>query len=216
MAKVKRTYTSARRQDQARQTRRSVLAAAENLFVMAGYGATSLQQIADEAGVSVQTIYATFGNKPALLAEVLDTTIAGDDEAIAVNDRDWMHDVFNHPDPSQRLDAYANAVAGIYQRAGDIFHVVRAAATADPDLAPLAATTEQRRRTGATSVINGIAAIDGLRHDLTTENAVDILWTLNSPDVYQRLVRDSNWSLTDYRVWLADIMARALLANPPN
>ncbi len=211
MTKVKRTYTSARRQDQARQTRRSVLAAARKLFVAAGYGATSLQQIADEAGVAVQTIYATFGNKPTILSELLDTAIAGDDQPVAVNDRDWMHDVHHHPDPATRLDAYASAVASIHQRAGDIFHVVRAAADADPGLAPLAATTEERRRSGATGIINGLAEIGGLRDDITIERAVDILWTLNSPDLHQRLVRDCNWSLTDYRAWLAETMTRALL-----
>ena len=84
---------------QARQTRRSVLAAAGRLFTDAGYGATTLQQVADEPGVAVQTVYSTFGNKPALLQELLDTSIACDDTPGTVNDRNWMHHVFHPPTP---------------------------------------------------------------------------------------------------------------------
>lgn len=109
---VKRTYRSRRRRDQARTTRRAIVAAAGRLFVDAGYGATTQQQIADEAGVAVQTIYATFGTKRAILEQLLDTSIAGDDAPIVVNDRDWMREVFRNPDTSARLHAYAAAVAG--------------------------------------------------------------------------------------------------------
>lgn len=210
---VKRPYSSTRRQEQARLTRRSILAAAADLFITNGYGATSLQQVADQAGVAVQTIYATFANKPTILEKLLDTAIAGDDEPVAVNDRDWMHSVFNDPDPAMRLHAYAAAVAGIHDRAGDLFGVLRAAAESEPTLAPLAATTEQRRRTGAASVVKGLENIGGLRNDLSTQRATDILWTLNSPDLFRRLVRDSGWSLAGYQEWLEEIMTNALVRS---
>jgi AcrR family transcriptional regulator len=215
MANVKRNYDSSRRQEQARRTRRSILVAAGRLFTSGGYGATTLQQVADEAGVAVQTVYAAFGNKAALLEELLDTSIAGDDTPVAVNDRDWMHDVFHHPDPTARVDAYAAAVTGIHERAGDIFSVVRAAATTDPTLASLADTTEQRRRNGATNVIDGLDTIGALRGDLTVAEAVDILWTLNSPEIHQRLVRDSGWTPERFQDWLAAAIRTALLAPTP-
>ena len=214
MADVKRNYDSTRRREQARQTRRAILDAAGGLFAGIGYGATTLQQVADEAGVAVQTVYAAFGNKPALLEELLDTSIAGDDERVAVNDRDWMRDVFHHPDPTVRLGAYAAAVTGIHERAGDIFSVLHAAAAADPTLAPLAATTEQRRRSGANSVVAGLDAIGALRDDLGVDEAIDVLWTLNSPQVHQRLVRDCGWTVDRFQAWLADTFRTALLATP--
>ena len=214
VAGVKRNYDSSGRREQARQTRRSIVEAAGRLFTSGGYGATTLQQIADEAGVAVQTLYATFGNKAALLEELLDTFIAGDDTPVAVNDRDWMHDVFHHPDPVARINAYAAAVTGIHERAGDIFNVVRAAAAADLTLAPLAASTEQRRRIGATSVIDGLHAIGALRDDLTVVEAVDVLWTLSSPEIHQRLVRDSDWTPKRFQTWLAATMRTALLVLP--
>ena len=211
MRDVKRNYTSTRRQEQARSTRRAVLAAAGRLFVDAGYGATTLQQVADDAGVAVQTIYATFGNKKSVLEELLGVSIAGDDAPVAVNDRGWMHDVFTNPDPSIRLSSYAAAVTAIHERAGDIFTVVRSAAAADPDLAPLAAATEQRRRSGATRIIEALDEIDALRPDLTVAEAVDVLWTLNSPEVHQLLVRESGWAPDRFRAWLARMFTAALL-----
>ena len=79
---VKRRYESTHRQDQARQTRLAVLAAARTLFVASGYGPTTLAASAQEAGVAVQTVYKIFGNKKTLLSELVDLTIAGDDEPI--------------------------------------------------------------------------------------------------------------------------------------
>ena len=94
----------------------SVLAAAGRLFVAGGYGATTLLGVADEAGVAVQTIYAVFGNKRALLGQLLDVAIAGDDERVAVNDRDWMEPVFTAPTSTERLHAYASVVRRINGR----------------------------------------------------------------------------------------------------
>jgi AcrR family transcriptional regulator len=188
-----------------------ILEAAERLFIELGYGATSLQQIADEAGVAVQTIYALFGRKQTLLAELLDVTIAGDDEPVAVNDREWMSAVFTDPDPAVRLRAYAAAVTRIYQRAGDLFGALQAAAETDPGLVPLAVQTEQRRRTGAASVVDSLSELGALRSDLDNDRAVDLMWALNSPDFYRRLVRDCGWAPSEYESWLATIMIRSLV-----
>jgi AcrR family transcriptional regulator len=211
MSDVKRRYSSPHRERQAALTRRSILDAARQLFVTDGYGSTSMKRVADRAGVAVQTVYATFGNKKELLSQLLDVAIAGDDEPVAVNDRDWMHVVFNDPDPATRLRAYATAVAGIHQRAGDVFAVIHAAADTDPDVVDLADTTEQRRRTGAAAVIAGLKAIDGLAPGLRAGEATDVLWTLNSPDIYRRLVRDCGWSIASYEQWIGSTMITALL-----
>ncbi len=202
MTDVKRPYSSPRRKEQARLTRRTILDAAGRLFVDLGYGATSLQQIADEADVAVQTIYAVFGRKQVLFAELLDLTIAGDDQPIAVNDREWMAAVFEHADPAVRLRTYAGAVTGIYARAGDLLNVLRAAAETDPGLVDLAVETEQRRRIGAEAVIEGLSNLGALRSDIESPRAVDLMWTLNSPDIFRRLVRGCEWTTSEYESWL--------------
>jgi AcrR family transcriptional regulator len=201
-----------RRQERAQATRRAVLDAAGRLFVADGYGATTIQAIADEAGVAVQTVYAAFGNKRTILAELLDVSIAGDDERIAVNDREWMRQVWEAPSAAERLRAYAAACRSISERAGDVFAVVTAAAATSPDVADLAATAEHRRRLGATSVIDSIRKVGRLRPGLTRQRAIDVLWLLNSPMVFGHMVRRAGWSTDHYERWLADTMIRELLA----
>jgi AcrR family transcriptional regulator len=200
-----------RRELAARRTRTAILAAARTLFVDAGYGSTSIAAIADAAGVAVQTVYAVFGNKRSILTELLDRAIAGDDRPIAVNDRDWMQLVWEAPTAIERLEAYATAVARIMDAAGDVFVVVASAATVDPDAAELARTAEARRRTGATRVVESVMEVGTLRSGLTEPQAIDILWLLNSPAVFDQLVRRSGWPLDAYRSWLADAFVQQLL-----
>lgn len=203
------------RQLRSRRTRRAIVVSANELFATRGYSATTMAAIAGHAGVAVQTVYASFMTKRAILAAAVDQAIAGDDESIAVNDRDWMHDVFNAPTAEQRLQAYAAAVGRIMLTAGDIFVVVATAATVDPDIAELAATTEGRRRMGAQSVVDSIAAVGGIRDDLTRDEAIDVLWLLNSPAVFHQLVRCSHWTPARYQAWLATTLVDALLPPHP-
>jgi len=202
-----------RREQKARATRMAVLMAAKKRFLADGYGATTVQAIAEEADVAVQTVYAIFGNKRSILAELVDVSIAGDDADIVVNAREWMRPVWEAPTAAERLEAYAAAVRRIMDGAGDVFAIVAAAATADPEIVELADTTEQRRRAGATSVIDSISAVGELRPGLTRERAIDILWLLNGPAVYGQLVRAAGWTPADYQSWLADTFRAQLLGQ---
>ncbi len=203
-----------RREQNARVTRLTVLAAAKRLFLADGYGATTIQAIADEADVAVQTVYAVFGNKRSILAALVDVSIAGDDAEIVVNDREWMRPVWEAPTASERLDAYAAAVRRIMDGAGDVFAILAAAATADPDIVELADATEQRRRAGATAVIDSVRRVGELRAGLTRKRAIDILWLLNSPLVYNHFVRGAGWPSADYQSWLAASFKAELLESP--
>lgn len=202
-----------RRQERARATRLAVLDAARELFVADGYGATTIQAIADEAKVAVQTVYAVFGNKRAILSELLDVSIAGDGDQVVVNAREWMQPVWDAPTAPERLGAYAAAVARIMQSAGDVFAVVTAAAATDPEVIELADTTEARRRQGATAVVDSVRSVGALRPGLTADHAVDVLWLLNSPLVYTQLVRRAAWPVDRYQAWLADTMVQQLLGD---
>jgi len=192
-------------------TRRAVLEAAKKLFIADGYGATTIQAIADEANVAVQTVYAVFGNKRSILAELVDVSIAGDDAEIVVNAREWMRPVWEARTAAERLQGYAAAVRRIMHGAGDVFVVVAAAATIDPEVVELADTTEQRRRAGADAVIAAVRSVGKLRPGLTPQHATDVLSLLNSPVVFAHLVRRAGWSLDQYQAWLADAMVNELL-----
>lgn len=208
-----RGYDASRRLARAKQTRRAILEAAIELFTTQGYGATSLQAIADEAGVAVQTIYATLKNKPAILTEALDVAIAGDDEPVAVNERDWMDAVWTAESGEERLEAYAEAVAQIMGRASDMFTVVTGAALTDPRLSDLDRQTQQRRRDGASRVVESVIEVSDLASGLSPERAVDVVWLLNSPVVHQQLVRAAGWSTSDYVDWLGRALVRELLGT---
>ncbi len=186
--------------------------AAISLFVDVGYGATSMNAIAARAGVSVQSLYASFGTKRAILAAALDQAIAGDDRAVVVNDRDWMHDVFNAATAAQRLRAYAAAVARIMAGAGEMFIVVAQAASIDPECADLATITEERRRAGAKSVIGSVLSVGSLRAGLTKDEAIDVLCAFNSPALFNQLVRRSGWTIDRYRTWLGSVLVRELVS----
>ncbi|HWJ98095.1 MAG TPA: helix-turn-helix domain-containing protein [Acidimicrobiales bacterium] len=201
-----------RRRERSRRTRRTVVAAATDLFVRDGYGATSIASVASRAGVAVQTVYATFGTKAAILDAALDVAIAGDDEDVAVNDRDWMHTVFHAPTGTERLAAYAAACRRIHANAADVFRVVEMASTSDPAVVELAGIVADRRRRGAASVVAAVVEVAALRPGLSPGEAVDVLWLLNSPGTFHLLVREGGWSLDHFEHWLAGALQRELLA----
>ena len=88
-----------RRARKAMATRHRVLDAAETLFVRDGYAATTIASVAEEADVAVQTVYAVFGTKRAILSELLAVRVAGDDDAIPVQGRGPWQAIEREPDP---------------------------------------------------------------------------------------------------------------------
>ncbi len=102
-----------KRAQRSRLTREKIVAAARDLFVAQGYGATSLQEVADRAGVAVQTVYFVFRNKRALFKDVVDTSIAGDTEPIATMDRDWFRAACAEPTAAGQLRAHVRGVRDI-------------------------------------------------------------------------------------------------------
>jgi AcrR family transcriptional regulator len=207
----RRPYRSAVREQSARQTRRAIVAAAATLFVEHGYTATSLADVARAAGVARPTATAVFGTKAALLRQVLDEALAGDDEPVPVAERPWFAPVWQATSAAEILDAYAGVCTLIAGRAARTFEAVRRAADTSPDAAELWATAQRNRRAGAEMVARRAEEVGGLRPDLTLTRAADVLWALNDPALYGGLVLDCGWSETEHRAWLAGLMGAALL-----
>src|SRR3954447_10037096 len=135
----RRRYDSPARRDRARRTRRAVLDAARELFVSQGYAATSIRGVAAAAGVSVATVEQAFGTKRALLKEVVDVTRAGDDEPVAMLDREPAVAAAAAATASDFLDLIAAEIAGVSARVSAVQAVLGAAAAGDPEIAGLAA-----------------------------------------------------------------------------
>jgi AcrR family transcriptional regulator len=210
---VKRAYDSSRRRDQARRTRARIVAAATELFVEQGYGATSIATIADAAGVSAQTIYATFGTKAALLGEAVGVALAGDDEPVPVFDRPESQAAVTAETPADAAAAFAHGVTRLFERAGRLLHAADAAAQHDPELAAMAAEGQRLRLVDMRRVARAFDQSGFLQPGLGAEAAGDLLWALASPDTYRNFTVAREWTPRRYERWLAAAVERAVMAG---
>jgi AcrR family transcriptional regulator len=209
---VKRQYHSPRRVAQAQGTREAIRRAAEELFAAEGYATTTITAIAAEADVAPQTIYSQFGTKAAIAKELLDVAIVGDEEPVPVAGRPWFQRVFDDGiDGQERLRRYASACRRIYSGAGTAFEIIRRGADSDGELAELWATNRRSRREVVGRILDAVLADSTLRADRTREEAVDLLWVLHGPEMFQFLAVDCGWSADRYEAWLADAFCEQLL-----
>ncbi|HEX8006997.1 MAG TPA: helix-turn-helix domain-containing protein [Trebonia sp.] len=192
--------------EKSRQTRRRILQAAHELFVDQGYGATTLQGIAERAGVAVQTIYFAFGNKPSLLKELVDVTIAGDDEPVPTMQRRWFLDALAADTAEAELRAHVHGTCQILQRVATIIDVLRAAGAQDPNLASMWQQDTDPRLQVHTAAARSLMAKPGARAHLSIEHAADVLFGLLSPELYLLFVRDRGWTPERFEQWAYDTL----------
>lgn len=213
--KTPRRYESARRQEQAAQTRRDILAAAGSLFRQRGYAGTQMPAIAAEAGVVVETIYRTFGSKAGLFKAVIESAVAGGSTRadVPVEERPAIRAVIEETDPRRQLELYAATQPGIHRRSGPLLRALFGAATSDPALRKLSDEVEAQRRAGQGRMAGLLAERGALRPGLTVEEAGDIVWTLCSLAVHDLFVIESGWTSERYQQWLARALARELLPD---
>ncbi len=207
----RRRYESPMREENARRTRAAIVAAASELFTARGYAATSLADVGAAAGVARPTVFAAFGSKPALLRQVLDQALAGDDEPVPVAARPWFRPVWEAPTQDAVLDAYARVCTLIGGRAAQIFEAVRRAADASPEVTELWNTLQGNRRAGAQMVVTHLQTLGPLRPALGTIRATDLLWVFNDPAHYNSLVLQCGWPEAEFTAWLSSQMRHALL-----
>ena len=213
VVKPRRRYESARRQEQAAQTRRDIMAAAGSLFRERGYSTTSMPAIASEAGVVVETIYRSFGSKAGLFRAVVESAIAGGPTRadVPVENRPAIRAVIDEPDPRRQLELYAATQPGIHRRSGPLLRALRDARSADEELGALWNEMEEWRLRGQGRMVGLLAERRTLRAGMSVEGARDICWTLCSLAVHDLLVLDRGWAPEKYREWLAAALIAALL-----
>ncbi len=210
--KSTRRYTSAVRAEQAARTRRAVLLAARDLFAERGYTATSISAIADRAGVAVDTVYAAAGRKPALLRELVETSISGTDHAVPAAQRDYVRRVREATTAREKIAVYAAAVAEIGVRMAPVHRALAEAAVTDADCAALRAEISARRAANMRLFAADLRATGELRDDLTDDEVADVVWSMNSAEYRALLVGERGWTAERFGSWLADAWTRLLLA----
>jgi AcrR family transcriptional regulator len=208
---VKREYRSELRATQALQTRRSIVAAATRLLVEDGYGATTIDAVAEAAGVSRKTVFTAVGGKLDLLKLALDWAVAGDDEPVALADRTAMQQLMGQRDPVVLLNGFARSLVAIGERVGPLFGALEVAAGMDPAGRDLAEKSQQFRLDDASKVVRRLRDLDVLTADITYQEAVDLVWLAMDPALFDRLVRERHWTPRRFEEWLADTLCGQLL-----
>jgi AcrR family transcriptional regulator len=196
-----RRYSSARRARQAEQTRTDVLLAAVRLFGQSGWAGTTLAAIAAEAGVSVETIYAGFGTKKALLRAAMDVAIVGDAQPVPLMERDEFRQLRQLP-ATQRLTAGLHVVGELFdgEWMAGVWSAMLEAAASDDEVADWCADLEKRRRETTSEFLEVVVGRP------LPEPLLDVLWVLLSPDAYTKLITQRGWSR---RAW-EDAMAETI------
>ena len=216
MAAVKRPrkYESALRRRQADETRARILDAAESLFSERGYASTTMNAIAEAAGVAPDTVYATFTSKVGVLHRLLDARVGGDANPVALLDRPGPRAVLREKDARRLLTGFADGITDILERTARVARILRGAAAVDPEVAALLAGMESTRLGNLSVVAAALNRMGSLRKGVDAKRASAVIWTLASPDVHRLLRAERRWSRSEYAAWLADSLGRTLLEKP--
>ncbi len=207
---ARRPYRSSRREGQARRTRRRVIEAATAAFLERGWGGATVRAVAAAAGVSVPTVEALFGTKARLLKAAIDVAIAGDDEPVPVLDRPWATAARQARDAREFLVAVGEVVAAAQQRSAGLVLAVFEGAARDPDLADLAEQMTAQRAGTARWIVTGLVRLAPLRPGTSRAEAVDTVWLLMEPALFDRVVRRRSWTPRRYARWFAHSALRLL------
>ncbi|MFD9541134.1 TetR/AcrR family transcriptional regulator [Streptomyces sp. NPDC060022] len=205
---VKRQYDTSRRQAAAQATRQAILDAATQLFAERGYAATTMAQVAECAGVAVDTVYTVAGRKPALFLQLVESAISGTGDAVPATERAYVREMRAEPDAALKLRRYARAVREMHARLAPLLRVARAG---PPEAAEVWRGIARRRADNMRLLAQDLAATGQLRHGLDLEEVADVIWATNSPEFYCLLVEDRGWPPERFERWLADGWCRLLL-----
>lgn len=199
----RRAYDSPRRRRQAAATRRAVVEVATRLFGEHGFAATGMRDVAREAEVAVETVYASYRSKTELLMAAIDHAVVGGDEPVAMADRTEFR-ALGEGSRADRIRAAAQLITDVNGRTSGVILALREAAPSDQELARLMREREQGRRD---NVEQGIALVTGRAVDART---CDALWAVFDVGAYRLLVDLRGWSPQEYCDWLADAIDRLL------
>lgn len=185
-----------------------MLDAALALFMEQGYDDTTIQQVANAAGVAVQTVYFTFGNKSRLLSEVQDRVVLGNAPSAQWTEQPWAAELRSETDPRKLLDLFVEVDSQIKRR---ISPFIARLGPALPNDVSQSVTRDARRDVFFGTVIDRLQQLGALRSGLSRERALDILRVVNSLEAYAELTERRGWSGEEWRAWLGRVLRAELL-----
>jgi TetR/AcrR family transcriptional regulator, regulator of autoinduction and epiphytic fitness len=204
--KTSRTYNGALRTEQAQMTRARILDAARRLLVRGTYSSVTMDEIAKEAGVAYQTVYAIFGTKLRLAQGLMELGFPHVDDALKLLDPLRQSD-----DAELALRTGAHVSRLIYELCADLLRFIRE--SGDPALLAHYRQREEQRLLAMTQF--GLPAMlersGRLRPGTSPSKAVAVFWALTGPDPYTQLIFDTGWTPSAYEEWLGDTLINTLL-----
>jgi AcrR family transcriptional regulator len=207
--KAARPYDGSFRREHARKNRSRIIEAAERKFLRDGYGPTTIAAIADDAGVSVDTIFKAFGGKPGIIRAIRERALLGEGPVPAEQRSDQLQ--ASEPDPRKIIQGWGRFVTEVAPRSAPILLLLRDAASTDPELRALLEAMDADRLRRMIVNARRLQRAGHLREGMSVKRAADVLWTYSSPEVYELLVIRRGMSLHAYGAFVADAMTAALL-----
>ena len=215
MSGVKRVrrYDSSGRRAQALRNRTEILDAAERQFFERGYAATTVSSVAQEAGVSAETVYKAFGGKAELVGAIYERGLIGRQQSSVYERSDAMRE---HEANAEMIVRYwAGLIAELGPDVSPIRLLMRSAAQADPDLAKVLEKSDKERLERMRHNARFLAKRGYLRAGVTAAEAADVLWMCTSDEFYELLVQRRGWSLRRFERFVSDLLVAALLPSEP-
>jgi AcrR family transcriptional regulator len=201
-AATRRRYHSPAREAAARDTRRRIRDAARRLFVESGYAATSVRAVAAAAGVAEKTVYLQFEGKAAILKEVVDAAIVGDEVGVSAVRQQWFLAVAAEPALGRRAALLAEGTSALHERTGPVFAVAREASTVDAEVATLWGRGKRRHLADMRTLAVSFDEHGLLPPGRGVDWATDLLYVLLGPESWSLVRRELGRDAPAYREWL--------------
>jgi len=195
------------RQDKAAATRRRMLDAAYELFCSDGYRTTTMEAIADRAGVAVQTLYFTFHTKDELFQAVHERTVLGD-ENLPPPMQPWYVAAVAAEDITDAVRHICRGVLSISRRVAPMIPAFHAVA-GDPAGA-VWERSQQLRHDGMVDLVAALSRKTPLRKNVTRDQAADVLYLLLGPDLYWTMILGRGWTERQLANWTERVVLNDL------
>jgi AcrR family transcriptional regulator len=207
--KRRRRYDATSRRARALHTQATIVDAAERLFLRDGFQATTIPAVANQAGVSQETIYKTFGSKIGLVRAIRERGLAGDGPVHAERRSNTLQK--EERDPRRVIEGWGQLTTEVAPKVMPILLLVAAGATTDAEMARLRQELDLARLTRMRRNARRLARGGHLRAGMRPSQAADLLWACSSPELYDLLVRRRGWALSRYARFIVDVMISGLL-----
>ena len=198
------------RDEQAALTRGRILDAAAVAFGEGGFAGTRIEDVAARAGVAVPTVYKVFTTKPTLLVSALQRAMAGGDTEGSLHQQSWFTEQLEEPDPGRQLRLVARNARRVYERAGLLLNVLRAAGPLDPVLATAWDDIAAERLDRSRRTARRLVAKSRGRVRMARDSVALTLWSLTEPELFATYT-GAGRTPEEYEDWLCDVLCRSLL-----